>query len=34
VKDATVHVVADGPHGFNVSHAEELNRVLLDFLQR
>ncbi|MEH3068561.1 MAG: alpha/beta hydrolase [Aeromicrobium erythreum] len=34
VKDATVHVVADGPHGFNVSHAEEFNRVLLDFLQR
>lgn len=34
VKDATVHVVADGPHGFNVSHADELNRVLLDFLQR
>ncbi len=34
VKDATVHVVADGPHGFNVSHAEEFNRVLLEFLQR
>lgn len=34
VKDATVHVVADGPHGFNVSHADEFNRVLLEFLQR
>jgi pimeloyl-ACP methyl ester carboxylesterase len=34
VSDATVHVVADGPHGFNVSHADELNRVLLEFLER
>lgn len=34
VKDATVHVVEGGPHGFNVSHADELNRVLLDFLAR
>lgn len=29
-----LHVVAGGPHGINVSHAEEFNRVLLDFLQR
>jgi len=27
-------VVDDAPHGFNVSHAEEFNRALLDFLQR
>ena len=34
LSDATLHVVAGGPHGFNVSHAEELNTALLDFLQR
>lgn len=33
IEDATLHVVAGGPHGFNVSHAEELNTALLDFLQ-
>lgn len=27
-------VVDDAPHGFNVSHAEEFNRALLDFLAR
>jgi non-heme chloroperoxidase len=27
-------VVEDGPHGFNVSHAEELNRHLLAFLEK
>ena len=27
-------VVEGGPHGFNVSHAEEFNRALLDFLAR
>jgi len=30
--DAELHVVADGPHGINVSHAEEFNAALLDFL--
>ena len=34
LSDATLHVVADGPHGFNVSHADELNAALLEFLQR
>ena len=34
VKDVTLHVVEGGPHGFNVSHAEEFNRTLLDFLQK
>lgn len=29
-----VHVIADGPHGINVSHADEFNRVLLDFLAK
>lgn len=27
-----LHVVKDGPHGINVSHEEEFNRVLVDFL--
>ena len=31
---ATLQVVEGGPHGFNVSHAEELNRALVDFLDR
>ena len=29
-----LHVIAGAPHGLNVSHAEEFNRVLLDFLAR
>lgn len=32
VPGATLVVVEGGPHGFNVSHADELNRALLDFL--
>jgi pimeloyl-ACP methyl ester carboxylesterase len=28
------HVVAGAPHGVNVSHAEEWNRVVLEFLAR
>ncbi len=32
VDGARLVVVADGPHGLNVSHAEEFNRALLDFL--
>ena len=27
-------VVPDAPHGFNVSHATEFNRALLEFLAR
>jgi len=27
-----LHVIADGPHGIPMSHAEEFNRVLVDFL--
>ncbi|GAA1724780.1 alpha/beta hydrolase [Aeromicrobium alkaliterrae] len=34
ISDATLHVVEGGPHGFNVSHADELNAALLDFLQK
>lgn len=32
VPGATLVVVEGGPHGFNVSHADELDRALLDFL--
>jgi len=31
---STLHVIAGAPHGCNVSHAEEFNRVLIDFLAR
>ncbi|NRQ49511.1 alpha/beta fold hydrolase [Aeromicrobium stalagmiti] len=30
--NATLHVVEGGPHGFNVSHADELNTALLEFI--
>ena len=32
VHGAKVHVVSGGPHGINVSHAEEFNQALLGFL--
>lgn len=32
IDDAELVVVDDAPHGFNVSHAEEFNRALLEFL--
>jgi pimeloyl-ACP methyl ester carboxylesterase len=32
VPHAQLHVVADGPHGINVSHSGEFNGVLLEFL--
>ena len=32
VPDSTLVVIKDGPHGFNVSHAEEFNQALLKFL--
>ena len=34
VAGSELHVVAGGPHGINVSHADEFNRVLLAFLAR
>jgi non-heme chloroperoxidase len=34
VSGAELVVVEDGPHGFNVSRAEELNRHLLAFLEK
>ena len=33
VAGSELHVIADGPHGINASHAEEFNRVLLAFLR-
>ena len=32
ISGAELHVVKDGPHGLNVSHAEEFNTALLGFL--
>ena len=32
ISDSTLHVVEGGPHGFNTSHANELNQALLEFL--
>jgi non-heme chloroperoxidase len=32
IADATLHVVEGGPHGLNATHADEFNRVLLEFL--
>ncbi len=34
IAGSELHVVAGGPHGFNVSHAEEFNAAVLAFLQR
>lgn len=34
VSGAELHTVEGGPHGINVSHADEFNRALLDFLAR
>ncbi len=33
IPGAQLHVVEGGPHGINASHAEEFNRVLLEFLR-
>jgi len=33
IPGAQLHIVEGGPHGINASHAEEFNRVLLDFLK-
>jgi pimeloyl-ACP methyl ester carboxylesterase len=34
IAGSELHVVAGAPHGVNVSHVDEFNRVLIDFLQR
>ncbi len=34
IASSTLHVVEKGPHGINVSHANEFNRVLVGFLDQ
>ena len=34
IPGSELHVIAGGPHGCNVSHAADFNRVLLAFLAR
>lgn len=34
IPNSELHLVTGGPHGANVSHAPEWNRVLIEFLQR
>ena len=33
VKNSQMHVIKGGPHGCNLSHADEFNQVLIDFLR-
>ncbi|WP_291603162.1 alpha/beta hydrolase, partial [Comamonas sp.] len=32
VKGSEIHIIKNGPHGCNLSHAEEFNRALIDFI--
>lgn len=32
VQGSEIHVIRNGPHGCNLSHAQEFNRVLIDFI--
>jgi pimeloyl-ACP methyl ester carboxylesterase len=34
IAGSELHLIEGGPHGINVSHAEEFNRVLLEFLAK
>ena len=34
IPHSELHVIAGGPHGINVNHREELDRLLVDFLGR
>ena len=34
IAGSELHVITGGPHGVNVSHAEEFNRVVLEFLAK
>ncbi len=34
IPDNEYHVVNDGPHGLNLTHKEELNKVLIEFLKK
>lgn len=33
IKGSELHVIKNGPHGCNLSHASEFNRVLIDFIK-
>ncbi|MDO1500585.1 alpha/beta hydrolase [Winogradskyella maritima] len=33
IKHSTYKVIANGPHGLNITHAKEFNEILLDFLK-
>ena len=32
INDSQLHVVKGGPHGINVTHKDEFNKALIDFL--
>lgn len=34
IAGSELHIIAGGPHGINVSHADEFNQALLDFLAK
>ena len=34
IQDNEYHVITSGPHGLNVTHRDELNKILLDFLKK
>lgn len=34
IKNARLEIVKDGPHGLNFTHAQELNALLIDFLEK
>ncbi|MGU3626059.1 alpha/beta fold hydrolase [Comamonas sp. C24C] len=33
VKGSQIHIIKNGPHGCNLSHAQEFNRALIDFIE-
>ena len=34
MSDSQLTLIEGAPHGFNITHAEQFNRALLDFLAR
>jgi pimeloyl-ACP methyl ester carboxylesterase len=34
IADNTYHLIKDAPHGLNLTHGDELNKLLLDFLKK
>ncbi|WP_342663096.1 alpha/beta hydrolase [Psychroserpens burtonensis] len=34
IKDNTLEVIKGAPHGLNITHKEELNKILIDFLNK